>query len=67
MSPESPILDFYPRDFNLDMNGKKASWLAVVLLPFIDEKRFACLSRTFVVVSSPLCFVFLFLFVYVVH
>src|SRR5262249_2172101 len=28
-SPESPIIDFYPRDFDLDMNGKKMEWEAV--------------------------------------
>ena len=36
---DSEIIDFYPEDFDLDMNGKKQEWKAVVLLPFIDEKR----------------------------
>lgn len=38
-NPDSPIIDFYPRDFDLDMNGKKMEWEAVVKIPFIDEQR----------------------------
>lgn len=38
-NPDSPIFDFYPRDFELDMNGKKMEWEAVVKIPFIDEQR----------------------------
>lgn len=39
MEPTSPIIDFYPHSFDLDQNGKKASWEAVVLIPFIDQDR----------------------------
>ncbi|XP_042634194.1 5'-3' exoribonuclease 2-like isoform X1 [Cyprinus carpio] len=37
--PESSIIDFYPDDFAIDLNGKKYAWQGVALLPFVDERR----------------------------
>ncbi|RWS27757.1 5'-3' exoribonuclease 2-like protein, partial [Leptotrombidium deliense] len=39
MDSNSPIIDFYPSNFKIDLNGKHAAWMGVALLPFIDEER----------------------------
>jgi len=35
----SPLAEFYPESFTVDMNGKRWPWEAVVLLPFIDSAK----------------------------
>ncbi|XP_037077233.1 5'-3' exoribonuclease 1-like, partial [Pollicipes pollicipes] len=38
-SLDSPILEYYPENFETDLNGKQQDWEAVVLIPFIDQER----------------------------
>ncbi|KAL4438007.1 hypothetical protein ABPG77_004228 [Micractinium sp. CCAP 211/92] len=45
-SPASPIADFYPTDFKVDLEGKRADWEGVVLIPFIDEQRLLAAARS---------------------
>ncbi|CAH0626780.1 unnamed protein product [Chrysodeixis includens] len=34
---DSPIVHYYPHNFETDLNGKRNDWEAVVLIPFINE------------------------------
>lgn len=36
---KSEIIDFYPINFKLDINGARYAWMGVNLLPFIDRER----------------------------
>ncbi|MEW5297011.1 MAG: hypothetical protein WDW36_000248 [Sanguina aurantia] len=46
MNPDSPILDFYPLVFDVDMEGKRAEWEGVVKVPFVDEARLLVASAS---------------------
>lgn len=39
LAEESPIADFYPKEFSTDANGKRQPWEAVVKIPFISGER----------------------------
>ena len=43
--PSSEIIDFYPVDFRLDVNGAAYAWMGVNLLPFIDKPRLLAAMR----------------------
>ena len=39
MAKESPIINFFPQEFEQDLNGKQQEWEAVVIIPFIDQDK----------------------------
>jgi len=43
--PNSEIIDFYPTNFHIDINGARFAWMGVTLLPFIDRHRLVAAMR----------------------
>ncbi|RCI15417.1 hypothetical protein L249_7037 [Ophiocordyceps polyrhachis-furcata BCC 54312] len=52
-SKDSEIIDFYPEDFEIDLNGKKMAWQGVALLPFIDMPRLLSAVQRLYPLLSP--------------
>ncbi|KAL5970271.1 5'-3 exoribonuclease 1, partial [Taenia solium] len=49
----SPVSEFFPEDFETDINGKLAGWEAVVLIPFIDEAKMLAAMEPCTKMLSP--------------
>ncbi|KAK7731829.1 5'-3' exoribonuclease 2 [Cytospora paraplurivora] len=50
---KSEIIDFYPEDFEVDLNGKKMAWQGVALLPFIDMPRLlTAMDKKYILMSE---------------
>jgi len=39
LSEQSPIISYYPKTFKTDLNGKRAEWEELVLIPFIETEK----------------------------
>lgn len=49
---KSPMLKYYPNDFEIDKEGTKYEWEGTVIIPFIDEKDLREAEKRFVKVKN---------------
>jgi hypothetical protein len=52
IDPLSPLKHVYPTEFVEDMDGKRHSWEAITILPFIDSKEVLAAEKIHVPVSA---------------
>jgi 5'-3' exonuclease len=37
---QNELKEFFPEDFDIDLNGRTLPWEAAILIPFADEELF---------------------------
>jgi 5'-3' exonuclease len=47
-SPNSPIIEYYPETFEIDIDGKRAEWEGIVKIPMIDQDHLTQVYNTLV-------------------
>lgn len=48
-----PLIEYFPPDFDIDLNGRALPWEASCLIPFVDEKLFITHEQT-MLLSYPI-------------
>lgn len=45
VNPDSPIIDYYPKEFEIDMDGKVKDYEGEIIIPFIDVNKIISLVK----------------------